>query len=650
MLTPDENEIRKALGLLVASSSIVELRAPETHRATVSGYYDHADAFIRDAMLWSGKAPAIYLTLNPVQPDLLARAANRAREYAKTTTEDEQIICRRWLPIDFDYQRPAGISAAEEEHKAALSRAAACADWLQKECGFPSLIRADSGNGGHVLAPIDLPNDADSLALIDRCLAALAAQFNGDSVSVDLTTKNAARIWKLYGTPVCKGDEIASRPHRLAKILEVRGEVAPVELGLLLRLAALAPEKNVPRKTAPTAPRKGQPGSSPGDYTSLDVVAWFQAHGHYGRPGNEPGKHHVLCPWATSHSDTRGATASDTVIWESDGSSWPTFHCSHSHCTDRDLTSVLTLWPDVDQFCAETFTAPATWPTTSRPSGENSSARIPEHARETSLREQAGALRRQGLDADEIEASLSAINMRRCDPPLEQSSVRAIAEGVCRYEPAEATSWRVNADGKAFTGLDPLRRIDTDPPRYEACVRGKTIQLSALELMEWKRFKFACLTRLSYLPELPAPDSGDRRPSQLRWEQDFVAPAIDRTDRQSQFEQAPPDAGERGAAWQDVLAFFKAKRLGETKDDVDDDKLVRLDGHFIFRGRVLRRWLAAQKLDRLKADELYDVVRAHGGKPVNLRTEQGKQVYCWRVPDPQEGEPAEMTTNPTSQT
>jgi hypothetical protein len=87
-----------------------------------------------------------------------------------------------------------------------------------------------------------------------------------------------------------------------------------------------------------------------GDYRTLDVVSWFQAHGEYHGQA-EPGKHYVGCPWEDQHSDGIDAQVTDTVIWEADGN-WPTFHCSHAHCEGRTIRDVMAVWGDADAFCA----------------------------------------------------------------------------------------------------------------------------------------------------------------------------------------------------------------------------------------------------------------------------------------------------------
>lgn len=216
-----------AARMVLEPGSVAELRILNTRRGTVSGYFDDFDKLAEAAGEWDGKAPGIYVTLNPVNPDLLARSSNHLTEYAKHTTSDADVLRRRWLPIDFDPVRPSGISSTDAEHEAAKERAKQAGEWLKGQ-GWPKPVWADSGNGGHLLYRIDLPNDQASTALVKRCLEALDLRFSDDAVTVDQTTYNAARIWKLYGTQACKGDSIDERPHRTAGVLFAPPDPEPV--------------------------------------------------------------------------------------------------------------------------------------------------------------------------------------------------------------------------------------------------------------------------------------------------------------------------------------------------------------------------------------------------------------------------------------
>jgi hypothetical protein len=163
-------------------------------------------------------AEGVYVTLNPVNPALLSRRANRL-DYAKSgsTTGDQHITSRCWFYIDLDPGRASGVSATEEEKALAYVRARDVYIFL-RERGWPTSIIADSGNGYHLLYPIDLP--AKDEGLIERVLAALAARFDDDNVKIDQAVGNPARICKLYGTLAAKGDDTPERPHRLSKILK----------------------------------------------------------------------------------------------------------------------------------------------------------------------------------------------------------------------------------------------------------------------------------------------------------------------------------------------------------------------------------------------------------------------------------------------
>ena len=219
-------EIERTLDLLAAPGQVIELRLLKVQRTstfscTMSGYFDDYGKLAAAAAKQSLVAQGAYITINPVNPDLLARSANRLQVAGKDfpLTTDADVTARRWLPIDLDPVRTRGISATEEEHGLAIDRARQIRDALHAE-GWPRPILADSGNGGHLLYKVDLP--ASDGELIKRCLEALALRFDDDRVEVDQSVFNPARIWKLYGTVSRKGDPLPDRPHRLARILEVR--------------------------------------------------------------------------------------------------------------------------------------------------------------------------------------------------------------------------------------------------------------------------------------------------------------------------------------------------------------------------------------------------------------------------------------------
>jgi hypothetical protein len=226
----DPIPILEAARVLMAPGGVYELRVPKAGRdGTISGYFDTPEKLAAAAAGLDGLYPSIYVTLNPVEPALLARAANRLRKHAELTTSDLQVARRRWVLIDCDPVRPAGISSSEAEHGLAIETARRIWRELRKT-GFPDPVVADSGNGCHLLYRVDLPNNEAATARVKRLLAGLAARFSTPEVSIDQTVFNAARIVKLYGTKVRKGDSTPDRPHRRARLLHVPDRIEVFQL------------------------------------------------------------------------------------------------------------------------------------------------------------------------------------------------------------------------------------------------------------------------------------------------------------------------------------------------------------------------------------------------------------------------------------
>ena len=225
-------ETVRAMDLILAPGQVTELRAlgvctQEYRRPhTISGYFDDIEALAREATEVAPYATGVYFTPNPVNPALLARASNRARDVnQEPLSSDSDVVARRWLLVDIDAIRPAGISSTDAEHDAAIAKAKAIREALAAR-GWPQPILADSGNGAHLLYRVDMP--VDDGGVVKRALEALAAEFDDDQSHVDTKVFNPARIWKLYGTVARKGDDLPDRPHRMARILEVPGLSAAI--------------------------------------------------------------------------------------------------------------------------------------------------------------------------------------------------------------------------------------------------------------------------------------------------------------------------------------------------------------------------------------------------------------------------------------
>ncbi|WP_292427390.1 hypothetical protein [Methanoregula sp.] len=312
--------LRDAVARLAGPGQVVEVRAL-TDQYTHSGYFSDPALLVRavEPLDTDSSVHGIYVTLNEVNPALLSRRANRIKMRLgkkDSTTSDADILRRRWLPVDIDPLRPSGVSSTDEEHGLALAKADEVARWIAG-LGFPEPVRADSGNGAHLLYRIDLPNDEAATALVKSCLATLDALFSDDRVSVDTANFNAARIWKLYGTVSRKGDDTPDRPHRRSRIIAAPDELKVASAEQLRDLAARLPTEQHAQQ---------QPATTKG--SGFDLRGWLSDHG-LGVRSEKPyngGTLFVLdqCPFSSAHKD--GAFAIQF------GSSAVFAGCKHNSC------------------------------------------------------------------------------------------------------------------------------------------------------------------------------------------------------------------------------------------------------------------------------------------------------------------------------
>ena len=131
---------------------------------------------------------------------------------------DDDIVVRRWLLVDVDADRPAGISTNDEE----LDRAKHTVQQIRKDLtfeGWPPPIYAMSGNGYHLLYRVDL--SVDDRQKLKNVLLGLHHKYCDDHGTIDKVIHNPARITKVIGAEARKVDSPESRPHRRSKLLEV---------------------------------------------------------------------------------------------------------------------------------------------------------------------------------------------------------------------------------------------------------------------------------------------------------------------------------------------------------------------------------------------------------------------------------------------
>jgi hypothetical protein len=292
---------------LFCDGGVVEVRAFDGYN-TYSGYFDNPGAFAKAALKQDEARHTAYVTLNPVEPALLAKANNRIKKLDRraSATPDKHVLRRRWILVDCDPVRPADIPSTKEEKAAALAKAREVKAGLESR-GIATIVAADSGNGYHLLIRVDLPNDEASTKLVEDVLQALDLLFSDERVKIDTSVYNASRITKLYGTTPRKGDGTTDRPHRPSRLLSIPEDLRPVDRELLEELAAEAPEiaTDEEPKTAGGGrirPNIGEPFDIPGFLSKHGITVLRQGTWSGTGMWANSQKWLVPCPW-NGHTD-----------------------------------------------------------------------------------------------------------------------------------------------------------------------------------------------------------------------------------------------------------------------------------------------------------------------------------------------------------
>lgn len=309
--------IKKALDVIHEPGTVFEIRIPKTRAGTMSAYFTDTTIAAALAAKENGKHQAIYTTVNPVNPPLVARSENQFAIGNPTTTTDAEIEKRRWFLLDFDPVRPAGISSSDNELEAAKDRAISVRDWLTT-LDWPLPVEGMSGNGYHLMYRVDEPNNDDTRVLFEFATKMLAAIWTDDKVSVDTTVFNAARVWKIYGTISAKGSSTEDRPHRVAMLQAIPSPIDIVPIGLIENVAR-------PLKEAKSEEFKDMTG----EYIT-DMSKWLSDRGQTVTAGPKPmfgneGQKWLIsrCPFNETHQSPMVGLVNNR----------PVFRCLHNSCS-----------------------------------------------------------------------------------------------------------------------------------------------------------------------------------------------------------------------------------------------------------------------------------------------------------------------------
>jgi len=324
-------EVERAISIFQQPGEVFEVRIIGTtsKKEIISGYFRDTNTMLKALETVDLRGRNIYTTLGQIMPECFARSqCERFEKNPQSATQDSEIIRYRWLFIDLDPVRLAGVSSTDEELKNAFELSKKVREYLQG-IGFPEPVFAASGNGYHLLYKIDVLNDKAGRELVERCLKVLATLFDTDKVKVDTTNSNPSRICKLHGTLAQKGTSTPDRPHRMSRILSVPEAVGVVSRTALECLAGELPEEPTHRKatTAPSA-------------KTFELEEFLADHGMtYSVDSNDRAKIYRLdaCPF--DHNHTNG----DSKIFVYDNGAIA-FKCHHNSCRGKTWQDVRLLF------------------------------------------------------------------------------------------------------------------------------------------------------------------------------------------------------------------------------------------------------------------------------------------------------------------
>jgi len=206
-----QEEIRKAIKALYRSGDVVEVRAFDPAGVRRVGRYAVGWDLVRAIEREDQLGRDVYYVLNPTGLAPLQIAAGQEG------TKEQDVPRRRHFLLDFDPLRKNKL-ATEDQFQLALTQATLAKAFLCEAFQISEIGMASSGNGVHLLVPVDLPNDEPSKEFIRRAQRIVATKFNTPQVECECFA-DAARLVRAYGTLNKKGTETETLKWRRSQVL-----------------------------------------------------------------------------------------------------------------------------------------------------------------------------------------------------------------------------------------------------------------------------------------------------------------------------------------------------------------------------------------------------------------------------------------------
>ena len=323
----DKVELKKWWEIFVGEGNFTEVRI--LGRFSYSGYFRNFENLISQIEPYVNMDDEqIYFILNSIDKDCYARPqCEKFVKSPKATTTDSDIIRRKFLLLDFDPIRKSQTNSSDAQFELAHKKAQDVYRFLIREHGFTDSIICISGNGWHVLIPVDLPCDEETNKIVKNFYTYMGSIFSDNEVEFDEKVYTNARLTKLYSTYAKKGANLPTNPWRQSKIVYIPKELKPTPIEKIKELADLLP-KEEPKQ----APQSNSSWNRNGEKFNLEN--WLNTYGIEYRKKQDGSsvKYEIKeCPWKDQHSSNN--PYSSALFQDENGK--VTYTCAHSHCADK---------------------------------------------------------------------------------------------------------------------------------------------------------------------------------------------------------------------------------------------------------------------------------------------------------------------------
>lgn len=322
----DKEQLRLWWDTFVGDENFTEIRI--IGRFQYSGYFKDFDNLCAQLEPYTNMDDEqIYFVLNKIDDACYARPqCEKFIKSAKVSTNDNDIVSRRFVMIDCDPIRKSSVNSSEFEFNCAMQKARDIFRFL-RDNGFEDAIVCHSGNGAHLQLAVDLPNDEETTNILKRFYQYLGQKFTDENVDIDQKVFNLGRLCKTYSTVAKKGANLPDRPWRQSKILYVPKELKKTSIEKFKAIADLLP-KEEPKQISKSTWNKYD------NSERFDLENWLKSYGIEYRKKTEGNstKYEIKdCPWKDQHSSNN--PYSSALFQDEEGKI--TYTCAHAHCKDK---------------------------------------------------------------------------------------------------------------------------------------------------------------------------------------------------------------------------------------------------------------------------------------------------------------------------